>query len=59
MKESYRKGVANHPVPESCVCSPQGGMRSVDRGTGRQGIELRNPSRSGCRRRMGKRKATS
>ena len=20
MKESYRKGIANHPDPESCVC---------------------------------------
>ncbi len=37
MKESYREGIANHPDPESC-----GESRSVDRGTGGQGIELRN-----------------
>ena len=37
----------------------QGGRRSVDRGTGRPGIELRNQSRPGCRRRSAKRKATS
>jgi hypothetical protein len=42
MKESYRKGLANHPDPESCGALPQGSLRSVDRGTGRPGIELRN-----------------
>ena len=33
MKESHRKGVANHPDPESCVAS----HRSVDRGIGGPG----------------------
>jgi hypothetical protein len=32
MKESYRKGVANHPDPESCVVSQEASHRSVDRG---------------------------
>ena len=41
MKESYRKGIANHPGPESCVGAVRC-QRSVDRGTCRQGIELRN-----------------
>src|SRR5215471_5559169 len=42
MKESYRKGVATHPDPESCVAGGKTCHRSVDRGTGRPGIELRN-----------------
>ena len=42
MEESHRKGVAIHPDPESCVVGPRGRHRSVDRGTCRQGIELRN-----------------
>jgi hypothetical protein len=42
MKESHRKGLASHPVPESCVVPPQGVHRSVDRGTCRPGMELRN-----------------
>ena len=39
--------------------SSQDGRRSVDRGTGRQGIELRNQFRPGCRCRSVKQKATS
>jgi hypothetical protein len=43
MKESYRKGIANHPDPESCARLPsRGGPRSVDRGTCGPGMELRN-----------------
>ena len=42
MKESYRKGIANHPDPESCQGSREVSLRSVDRGTSRPGIELRN-----------------
>jgi RNA-directed DNA polymerase len=42
MKESYRKGIAIHPGPESCGGPPQGCHRSVDRGTCRPDIELRN-----------------
>src|SRR6266478_2581121 len=29
MKESYRKGVANHPDPESCVVSREGGIEAL------------------------------
>ncbi len=42
MKEPHREGVAHRPDPESCVGVPQGRRRSVDRGTRRPGIELRN-----------------
>jgi len=42
MKESYRKGQANHPDPESCQGSREVSLRSVDRGTGRLGTELRD-----------------
>ena len=50
MKESYRKGVANHPGLESCVAPSRGGGRSVDRGIGGPGIELRktNSGRRPC-----------
>ena len=58
MKESYRKGVANHPDPESCAGHREVPGEALDRGTDRQGIELRNQSRSGCRRCSVKRKAT-
>jgi len=43
MKESYRKGVANRPDLEFCVDLSRGKERSVNRGTGGQGIELRKP----------------
>src|ERR1035437_8246426 len=43
MKESYRKGVANRPDLEFCVDLSRGRERSVNRGTGGQGIELRKP----------------
>src|SRR5579862_4909384 len=42
MRESYRKGVANHPGPELCVASRKAAIEAFDRGTCRQGIELRN-----------------
>src|SRR5713226_1237459 len=41
MQESHRKGVATRPDPESGVASRKA-TSSVDRGTCRQGIELRN-----------------
>lgn len=48
MKESYIEGLANHDGPESCVGHPQGDRRSVDRGTHRQGIELRKQAIRGA-----------
>ena len=42
MKESYRKGVANHPGPEPCEGSREAALEALDRGIGRLGIELRN-----------------
>lgn len=42
MQESHRKGLTHHPDPESCVGRREAGRRSVDRGTCRPGIELRN-----------------
>ena len=58
MKESHRKGLASHPDPESCVGGRKAARRSVDRGTRRPAIELRNQPTPGCRRRCPKRKAT-
>jgi hypothetical protein len=46
MKESYREGVANRPGPEPCEGSRETALEALDRGTCRQGIELRN-KRSG------------
>ena len=43
MQESHRKGLTHHPDPESCVGRREADRRSVDRGTCRPGIELRNP----------------
>jgi hypothetical protein len=43
MKESHRKGLTHHPDPESCAGRREAGRRSVDRGTCRPGMELRNP----------------
>ncbi len=43
MQESHRKGLTHHPDPESCVGRRKADRRSVDRGTCRPGIELRNP----------------
>src|SRR5580704_4549953 len=50
MKESYRKGVANHPGLESCACRREAVGESVDRGIGGPGIELRktNTGRRPC-----------
>ena len=42
MKESYRKGVANHPGPEPCEGSREAALEALDRGICRLGIELRN-----------------
>ena len=42
MKESHRKGIANHPDPESCASHRKVAGEALDRGTGRQGVELRN-----------------
>jgi hypothetical protein len=42
MKELCIEGLATHDNPESCGCRREAGIRSVDRGCGRQGIELRN-----------------
>ena len=42
MQASHRKGLTHHPDPESCVGRRKADRRSVDRGTCRPGIELRN-----------------
>ncbi len=42
MKESYRKGVANHPGLESCGGGRKTAIEAFDRGICRLGIELRN-----------------
>ena len=42
MKESYRKGVANHPGLESCGGGRKTALEAFDRGICRLGIELRN-----------------
>src|SRR5580658_710331 len=41
MKESHRKGVANHPDPESCGTRRKAGPEAFDRGTCGLSIELR------------------
>ena len=42
MKESYMKGVANHPGLESCGDDREVVIEAFDRGICRLGIELRN-----------------
>ena len=42
MKESYRKGVAIHPDPESCVASCEAAIEALTGAHRRPGIELRN-----------------
>ena len=43
MKESYRKGIANHPDPESCrCCSREAGREALTGAQAGQGTELRN-----------------
>ena len=42
MKESYNKGLADHIDPESCLDHLRRWWGSVDRGTHRRAIELRN-----------------
>ena len=44
MRESYRKGVANHPGPEPCEGSREAALEALDRGICRLGIELRKLS---------------
>jgi len=41
MKKSHRKGVANHPDPESCRAHREVRLEALDRGTCGLGIELR------------------
>src|SRR5437870_7083308 len=41
MEESHRKGLANHPDPESCMASREAAIEALT-GTCRHGIELRN-----------------
>jgi hypothetical protein len=41
MKESYRKGVANHPGLESCGGDREAALEALTEGTCRLGIELR------------------
>jgi hypothetical protein len=38
MKESYRKGVANHPDPEPCEGGRNAALEALDRGICRLGI---------------------
>jgi hypothetical protein len=42
MKESYGKGVANHPGPESCVASRKATIEALTGAHAGRGIELRN-----------------
>ena len=42
MKESYRKGPANHPGPEPCEGGRKTALEALDRGICGLGIELRN-----------------
>src|SRR5580658_1551659 len=58
MKESYRKGIANHPGPEPCEGGREAALEALDRGTCRLCIELRNRAFSGGRRCHATRKAT-
>ena len=41
MRESYRKGVANHPGPEPCEGDREAALEALDRGICGLGIELR------------------
>jgi hypothetical protein len=41
MRESYRKGVANHPGPEPCEGGREAALEALDRGIYRLGMELR------------------
>jgi len=42
MRESYGKGVANHPGPEPCEGGREAALEALDRGICGLGIELRN-----------------
>ena len=44
MKESYGKGLANHPGPELCGGGGDTAAEALDRGKRRPGIQLRNKS---------------
>ena len=58
MKESYRKGLASHPDPESCVGSRKAAIEALTGAHAGQAIELRNHRDPECRRRSAWRKAT-
>ena len=47
MKESYRKGIANHPDPESCACNRKVAGEALTGAQAGLGIELRNQSTFG------------
>lgn len=47
MEESYRKGIANQPGPESCEGGREAALEAFDRGICRPGIELRNRPNQG------------
>jgi hypothetical protein len=48
MKESYREGVASRPGPQPCEGGREAALEALERGTRRQGIELRNPPLTGA-----------
>ena len=58
MKESYRKGVANHPDPEPCEGGREAALEALDRGICRLGILSSEIGKSGSRRCQPNRKAT-
>ena len=59
MKESHGEGVAIHTGPESCEATRKSGDEALTGENTGQAIEPRNTVTPGCRRRGGKRKATS
>ena len=62
MKESYRKGIANHPGPDHVRAVGNPALEALDKGTCRLGIpevdELRNRQNQMRRRCQANRKAT-
>jgi hypothetical protein len=48
MRESYRKGIANHPGPEPCEGSREAALEALDRGIRRLGIELAKSGMQGA-----------
>jgi hypothetical protein len=57
MKESYRKGVANHPGPEPCEGSREAALEALDRGYAGWALSSENGN-AGGRRCHPNRKAT-